>query len=232
MSSNTLNISYRFWFENGKEILFEIDINPETLLIKNENFTKDDWAKLESFKCPNCPLNEEENEYCPLALSLREILLKFSDVQSTEIADIFVKTEERTYHQKAAVQSGLSSLLGVMMPTSGCPVIGKLKPMVKFHLPFATSDETEFRVFSTYLFAQYLKQKKGEIPDWEMNNLQKIYDEISKVNHHIVTKIRELSSKDANLNAVVILETFSGFVSMSLSDRDFSHLENYFKGFE
>ena len=232
MSSGALNISYRFWFENGKEILFDVDIDTDTLLIINDNFKKDDWAKLESFRCPNCPLDEKEHEYCPLALSLREILLKFSDVQSTEIADIFVKTEARTYHQKEAVQRGLSSLLGVVMPTSGCPVVGKLKPMVKFHLPFATSDETEFRVFSTYLFAQYLKYKKGEMPDWEMTKLQKIYDEISQVNHHVVNKIRELSSKDANLNAVVILETFSGFVSMSLSDKDFSHLESYFKGFE
>ncbi len=232
MSPVAKNISYRFWFENGKEILFNININSETLLIKNEKFEKDDWAKLSSFRCPNCPLSEDENEYCPLALSLREVLLKFSDVQSTEIADIFVKTEERTYHQKAAVQKGLSSLLGVMMPTSGCPVIGKLKPMVMFHLPFATPDETEFKVFSTYLFAQYLKQKRGETPDWEMINLQKIYDEISKVNHHIVEKIRELSKKDANLNAVVILETFSGFVSMSLLDKDFSHLEKYLHGFD
>jgi hypothetical protein len=165
-----------------------------------------------------------------LAVSLKTILENFSDIQSTEVADVFVKTNERTYHQKVAVQRGLSSLLGVVMPTSGCPVLAKLKPMVKFHLPFATSDETEFRVYSSYLFAQFLKQKKGEQPDWEMKNLQQIYDDISIVNYHVTNKIRELSKKDANLNAVVILETFSSFVSMSLQDKDFEHLDKYFEG--
>ncbi len=230
--ADSFNIDYRFWFENGKEILFSVTIDSESLLLETSSYKKTDWAKLDSFKCPNCTLSRDKNEYCPLALSLHKILLSFSDVQSTEIADVFVKTEERIYHKKIAVQRGLSSLLGVIMPTSGCPILGKLKPMVKFHLPFATAEETEFKVYSTYLFAQYLKMKKGDKPDWEMSGLQKIYNDISVVNHHITNKIRELSKKDANLNAVVILETFSGFVSMSLMEMDFSHLEKYFEGFE
>ncbi len=230
MSEDSFYIGYRFWFENGKELLFDIELDADTLLIKNKPKEENEWGKLESFKCPNCPLSLSENKYCPLALSLKEILEKFSDIQSTEIADVFVKTNERTYHQKVAVQRGLSSLLGVVMPTSGCPILAKLKPMVKFHLPFATSDETEFRVYSTYLFAQFLKYKKGKQPDWEMKNLKQIYDDISIVNVHITNKIRELSKKDANLNAVVILETFSSFVSMSLQDTDFEHLDKYFEG--
>jgi hypothetical protein len=230
MPNESFYIGYRFWFENGKELLFDIELDADTLLLKNKSEEGKDWAKLESFKCPNCPLSLSENKYCPLALSLKNILGKFSDIQSTEVADVFVKTNERTYHQKVAVQRGLSSLLGVVMPTSGCPVLAKLKPMVKFHLPFATSDETEFRVYSSYLFAQYLKNRKGSRPDWEMKNLQQIYDDISTVNYHVTNKIRELSKKDANLNAVVILETFSSFVSMSLQDKDFEHLDKYFDG--
>jgi hypothetical protein len=230
MPDDSFYIGYRFWFENGKELLFDLELDSDTLLLKNKPEGENDWAKLESFKCPNCPLSLSENKYCPLAVSLKTILENFSDIQSTEVADVFVKTNERTYHQKVAVQRGLSSLLGVVMPTSGCPVLAKLKPMVKFHLPFATSDETEFRVYSSYLFAQFLKQKKGEQPDWEMKNLQQIYDDISIVNYHVTNKIRELSKKDANLNAVVILETFSSFVSMSLQDKDFEHLDKYFEG--
>ncbi len=66
--------------------------------------------------------------------------------------------------------------MGIYMVTSGCPVMGKLKPMVKFHLPFASGEETSYRMVTMYLLAQFFKYKNGKEPDWDLKNLVKIYD--------------------------------------------------------
>lgn len=60
-------------------------------------------------------------------------------------------TEERTYSKDTLLQQGLASLLGIVMTTSGCPVLEPLKPMVRFHLPFATLTETVYRMVSMCL---------------------------------------------------------------------------------
>ncbi len=228
MQNDTIEISYDFDCDDGSHRKFAITLDKKTVLLKN-NPKPVEWAKMENFRCPVCPLQNEK--YCPLALQLPEIIEFFSNIYSYQIANITVKTDERIYVKETSVQRGLSSLLGIIMPASGCPILAKLKPMIPFHLPFASAEETEYRVFSTYLFAQYLRYKAGLKPDWEMKKLENLYEEIRLVNHNIVKKLQKLSQKDANLNAVVILDTFTGFISMSLEDTDFSDLIDYFRDY-
>jgi hypothetical protein len=228
METETFEVKYLFEFENGEKRQFSIEIEEDNLELVN-NPPKVEWAKMEHFRCPNCPL--ENKEYCPLALQLPGIIKFFSNLYSYEKAKIYVYTKERNYFKETSVQRGLSSLLGVLMPVSGCPVMAKLKPMVPFHLPFASHVETEYRVFSTYMLAQFLRYKKGFKPDWEMKNLAKIYEEIRNVNLNIVNKLKELVEKDASLNAVVILDTFTNFISFELEDMEFGDVINYFGEF-
>ncbi len=223
-----INISYRFDFEDGTSKSFTVTIDRENLLIENAPHFSD-WAKIENFRCKNCPLKNAE--YCPLALRLPEIIDFFSNIYSYRKTKITVSTEPRNYVREGTVQEGLSALLGVIMPVSGCPVFAKLKPLVPFHLPFATPVETEFRVISTYLFAQYLRAKNGLQPDWQLNGLRKIYNDIQIVNRNIAEQVRTFSLKDANLNAVAILDTFSSFITMTLENKDFEDYSNYFQSF-
>ena len=69
--SETIKFIYKFNFKEQITVSFEIKINYQTLLIEN-NVTHSDkeWTKLKNFKCPNCPLDEKENEFCPLAINL------------------------------------------------------------------------------------------------------------------------------------------------------------------
>ncbi len=223
--ADTIEIKYKFECDDGAFRTFEMRIDAESLLLKNKP-RKSEWAKLKNFRCVVCPLENEE--YCPLAVQLPDIIDFFSNIYSYQQAKITVETEERTYVKNTSVQRGLSSLLGIVMPASGCPVMAKLKPMIPFHLPFASAAETEYRVFSTYLFAQYLRYKQGLKPDWEMKNLETLYEEIGLVNRNVVKQLKKLSLRDANLNAVVILDTFTGFITMTLEDRAFEDLINFF----
>lgn len=223
---------YRFTFTDDSVKIVNLEVDKKTLSILNPpKRYYPDWAKLKNFKCPHCPLNEEVEEYCPLALNLQEVLNEFGDKNSYEVVDVYVETPARNYHKKTSLQQGVSSLLGILMVTSGCPVMGKLKPLLYFHLPFATIYETEVRALSHYLLAQYVKLIKGEEPDWEMNKLKEIYEDVRTLNHSVSKKIVNLSERDASINSLIILNNFAEFVTIILDEKTIEELEFYLKEF-
>lgn len=225
-----IEIKYRFNFDDSVEKVFVVKIQCEDLRIiteKKEEYS--DWAKLDNFKCRNCPLDLTKHKYCPVAVNLIDIIDFFSTMHSYEDVKISVETVQRTYSKQSTVQEGVSSIIGLIMPTSGCPIMGKLKPLVKFHLPFSSLEETEFRIFSMYLIAQYLKNIKGLNPDWELKDLKNIYSDIMVVNKNIAQKIAELEEKDASINALVILNNFADSVSFSIDEKDLWNIEPLFK---
>ncbi|HTR82135.1 MAG TPA: hypothetical protein VMM58_10945 [Bacteroidota bacterium] len=207
-----VRFKYTFRFENGDAKVFEVALDPVTLeLIHDKDLPKPEWAKLSFFPCENCPLSAE-TQYCPVAVNLSHIVSEFKDTVSHEQTHVTVETPERTYLKETTVQKGLSSIIGIYMVTSNCPVMDKLRPMVRFHLPFATPLETLFRAVSTYLTGQFLLMRDGKEPDWDLQRLVDIYKSVSTVNKGISRRIANASVKDANVNAVIILHSFGDAV--------------------
>ncbi len=133
---------------------------------------------------------------------------------------ISVTTQERTYVKEAPAQRGLASILGLIMATSGCPVMNFLKPMARFHLPFSTSEETIIRSTSMYLLSQYFVAKKGGKPDISLDKLNRAYADIQQVNLGICNRIATVVKKgEATSNAVIILDTFSQLLNMEIEDK-------------
>jgi len=223
---------YKFNFKEQIAVSFEVKINSKTLLIENENQQiYPDWSKLKNFKCPNCPLDESNNEYCPLAKNLAGVLSFFNALPSYKEANVYVETNERVTYKETTVQIGVGSLLGIIMASSGCPIIGVLRPLVRFHLPFASLEETEYRVFSTYIFAQYFKFATGGVPDWDLSKLKKSYEQIQIVNRNIVTKLSDVELNDTSRNAVVTLSSFAEYIIFNLEDKEYIHLKDVFNSF-
>lgn len=231
-SAEALSFSYRFLFKNGEEKRFSIFVDPNTLdNIKPEGVEYPEWTLMKNFKCPHCPLSEEVHQYCPVAINLVDVIKFFSDALSYEQVEIMIETTARNYFKKTSLQDGVSAMIGVLMVTSGCPVMGKLKPMVRFHLPFATLEETEYRVLSMYLLAQFFLWKKGNEPDWEMKNLVNIYEDIKILNLNVCKQIADLESKDTSINSVVVLNNFADYVSFSVDQKMLDEVEVLFKDY-
>jgi len=222
------NILFRFVFEDGREKTFRIEINPESYqIIFPSEIPVPAWTLHENILCPKS--NCTHKEFCPIAFQLDRVIKLFDGVASYEKATVFVETPNRTYSKKTSVQDGAGSLIGILMTTSGCYILDKLRPMVYFHLPFATLDETEYRTFSMFLFAQFLREKNGLEADWKMNSLGGLYDDIIKINKNLSKKIANLEKLDASINAVIILNNFAHSVTYSLEDEDFSKFEKLFE---
>jgi hypothetical protein len=95
------------------------------------------------------------------------------------------------------------------MATSGCPNMALLKPMARFHLPFATKEETVFRAASSYLLGQYFLRQRGMPCDLDFEGLAEAYLRIHKVNMGMAKRLRTISQGDANVNAIVLLDLFA-----------------------
>ena len=216
--TETLRYAYKFKFANGQEKLFEVVLDAKSLeLLKESDNPKPDWTKLKYSQCSNCPLGDSV-EYCPVAVNLSRVVETFRDNDSFEQTMVTVETPQRTYDKSVQLQKGISSLIGMIMVTSNCPVMDKLRPMARFHLPFATSLETFYRTISMYLTAQYFLKQKGEKPDWDLTKLLEIYKAVSHVNKGMSQRLLSASNKDANVNAVVILHSFGDGVSYFIED--------------
>lgn len=221
---------YKFVFNNGIEKTFKIKLEPSSLeIIKEEKVEYPDWTLMDEFQCHHCTLDKTKNKHCPIAANLSEVISFFTDTPSYTEANIFLITNERQYYKKASIQIGVSSLIGILMAASGCPYLAYMKPMVRFHLPFSSLEETEFRVLSMFLLAQYFRNKNGKEPDWSIKGIKKIYENIQEVNRNIAKKIANLEKRDTSINSVVVLNNFADFVTFSIDEMDLAHLENLFK---
>lgn len=202
-----VKLVYRFDFDNGpeKDFVIELDADAMSLILEGDQ-PRPEWAKLKYHQCENCPLPDTV-QYCPVALNLASLVESFQDSISFEKTKVTVETKERVFVKDTTLQKGLSALIGIYMVTSNCPIMDWLRPMVRFHLPFATSRETVYRAVSMYLTAQFFIMRKGGIPDWDLKNLAEIYKAVSVVNRGVSKRISNASNKDANVNAVVILHS-------------------------
>src|SRR3990170_3733238 len=197
MTEKGIHFRYRFTLANGDIKEFDLQLDNETLsLITPDRESHPEWTQLSYKQCPNCPLTPPKL-LCPIAANLVGVVDCFKDFISYDEADIEVATEERVYKKHTSLQKGISSLIGIYMVTSGCPIMDKLRPMVRTHLPFATVDETIYRVISMYLLAQYFLYKRSKEPDWELKKLVNIYSDIETVNKHFRERLSAISVNDA-----------------------------------
>ena len=152
----------------------------------------------------------------------------FRDYYSYDTVTVEVNDGQRRYLKETSLQNGLGPLMGIIMASSGCPVMDPLRPLVRFHLPFASMEETEFRIVSMYLIAQYFRNKKGEKPDWTLDGLQEIYNKVGEVNKSFAERLRSATTKDASVNAIIILDCFAKAVPFAVK----TTLRDYEKFFE
>jgi hypothetical protein len=211
MAQPPFTIRYDLALPGGHVQSFEVRLDPVTLQnLAQPPTTPPEWTRLSYQQCGNCPLKEEDSPHCPNALHLAELVARFADVFSYEKVNARVVVPERAYvNEEVPIQAALSGLIGIYMVTSGCPVLGRLRPMVRFHLPFAGELETITRAVSMYLLEQYVRAARGETPDWSLGGLVSVYEAAGEVNVAFAKRLRAAAPKDANVNALIRLDTYA-----------------------
>lgn len=216
---NKYGIRYTFRLPDGSEERIDLALDRETMqLTGTESDARPAWTKLEFHQCPNCPLSPKEHPYCPLALSLVQLVERFDGLLSHDTIQLEVVTEERTITQTTSAQRGISSLMGLVIATSGCPHATYLRPMARFHLPLASKEETAYRATSMYLLAQYFLKREGAPADLELDGLTKIYRELGTINRAIADRLRFATTSDSSVNAIIVLDVYAKIVEMVIEE--------------
>ncbi len=210
----------RYQVQIGSTIL-EYDLNIESSGVP-DNSTQGapvpDWARLDFHQCPNCPLRVADSPRCPAAVAIAPLLPDWGGLNSHQEMSATVITSERTVTAQTTAQRALSSLLGLVMALSACPKTTFLRPMARFHLPFASEQETLFRSVCAYLLRQYFRHQRGEPVDLNLSGLVQHYRELEVVNQSLAERLRAASDRDATINAITLLDIFTKVLPASIDD--------------
>ncbi len=213
------SITYEFEFETHEHKRFEIRLDTDTITaVRTSTVPLPAWTDLGYATCSCCSLSPEQHERCPLAVNIADLVEEFKDVPSFDVCRVRCTTPERTYSKKTDVQEGLFSIFGIVMATSTCPEMNLFKPMARFHLPFATTQETAIRLTGFYFLRQYFRQQRGGSFDLSLQSLKDHYARVQQVNEGILRRIRQVARKDADRNAIVILNSLAQIMTMEIED--------------
>ncbi len=224
-----IEVSYKFTLADSSPETFDLKLDPTTLeLIDNVPAELPAWTELGYHQCPDCPIQQGERTHCPAAANLVNLVSGFARILSHEWITNEVTTAERSYVQEVPAQRGISSLMGFIMATSGCPQTVFFRPMARFHVPWASQEETTYRSTSMYLLAQYLRKRDGKDADLELDGLKNIYERVRAVNRAFIERLRAATEEDSAINAIVVLDTQSLSIPWSID----SALEELRPGFD
>lgn len=219
MSGEAFVVRYRFDLEDGTRADFDVELDPVTLQLGDPPSPLPGWTALDFHQCPHCPLEVDRHPHCPAAAHLARLVTFFDRLPSHAPARVEVRTDERTVTQQTTVQRGVSALMGLLIAASGCPLTTFFRPMARFHLPFATSEETTYRAAATYLLAQYFRRRAGGPGELELEGLTALYQDIHRLNGALAKRLRAATQADASVNAVVLLDVLAGALTAEAEDR-------------
>lgn len=177
-----------------------------------------EWARLEFRQCPNCPLSPDESPLCPVAHSLIDVVPRFEDLVSFSRLTVRIETEARTVSANTDLQAALSSMMGLIMASSGCPRTLFFRPMARYHLPLADEDETVHRAVSNWLLVQHFRRADGGKSQQQLGGLIDVYEQLQIVNAALTSRLRAAGQTDSTLNAVVLLDLFALIVPAAVEE--------------
>ena len=230
MTPDAYRFDYLIELEDGQKSRFQIELDPETLtMLPATSEPYPAWTQLAYRQCQCCPLSPKTRLYCPIAVNISELVDRFKDILSHKNCTVVCETSDRVYSKKTSAMEGLTSVFGIVMATSNCPVMNFLKPMARFHLPFASVEETTVRSTSFFLLGEYFHYKNGRAQQFDFDKLEKRYERVQLVNEGLLSRIQSLGNQDADKNAIITLHSLSQFLSLEM-DFSLTTIEHLFDG--
>ncbi len=225
------HIIYNYSWQEGGQANFELEFDEDSIALLNDPPAElPEWTKLDYYKCPNCPLKVEEVDYCPTAVSFIPAIKRFKNVGSDDQMEVEAFVAGRRIIQSAPARRAISSIIGLLFATSGCPHTIYFRPMVRYHVPLSSENETIMRAMSMYTLAQFFKYKRGEKPDLNLEGLRAIYDELQVVNMTMAERLRSSDGAASSVNSIILLDMYTKRIPLEI-EHSLKDLAYLFKSF-
>ncbi len=216
----THTVTYLFHLANGGEQRFDVELDRPAARAADG---LPGWTALAQNTCPHCPLPKAAGAVCPAAADLAPVVKRFSALASIEGAEVRVVTDVREVRKRTDVQTALSGLMGLILATSGCPILRRLRPLAQTHLPFLTETEMVYRMAAMQLFGCFLR---GEPASFD--GLRHFFDDLDSLDKAFAERLRTAAEKDASLNALMVLHARAMIASLSI-DHELERIKGWFE---
>jgi hypothetical protein len=228
-----LRIRYRFDLPDGSQKTLEFGFDPTTFKLQNPPPADPPfWTELKFNRCANCPLNEQDHPHCPAALQMAGALEPLKALVSFDTVGVTVLQFERKVYAETTVQQAMSSVFGLIMATSGCPWTDRLRPMARFHVPFAGETETLYRSVSMYLLSrEFVSREKRGADAGGFAALEDLYRNLHIVNRDMSRRLGAAAATDPARNAIALLDSFTLLLPAAL-ERSLDELQPLFTGWQ
>jgi hypothetical protein len=211
---DVLHIRYGFDLPDGSKKQVDLRFDPANFrLINPAPADPPFWTELKFSQCANCPLNADAHSHCPSALHMASAVESLKDLVSFDAVGVTVTQAERTVHAQTTAQQAMSSVLGLIMATSGCPWTDRLRPMARFHLPFASEAETVYRSVCMFLLARELVGAGGT---HGFASLKDLYENLHVVNRDMSRRLGAATRTDPARNAMALLDSYTTLLPAAL----------------
>jgi len=212
--TQALHIRYRFDLPDGSQKHVDLKFAAADFRLTNPTPAEPPfWTELKFNQCANCPLSTAEYAHCPAALHMAPAVEALKALVSFDVVGVTVTQAERTVHADTTAQQAMSSVLGLIMATSGCPWTDRLRPMARFHLPFASEAETVYRSVCMFLLARELVGVGDTHGFAELNDL---YENLHVVNRDMSRRLGAATRTDPARNAMALLDTYTTLLPAAL----------------
>jgi hypothetical protein len=227
--SATLSIRYRFDLPDGSQRTLNFTFDSASFRLTNALPAEPPfWTELKFNQCANCPLKPAAHPHCPSALQMAAALEPLKELVSFDTVGVTVLQSERTVYVETSAQQAMSSVLGLIMATAGCPWTDRLRPMARFHLPFANEAETVYRSVSMFLLAREMNALDHRAT---FGALTELYENLHLVNRDMSRRLGAATSTDPARNAMALLDSYTTLLPAAL-DRSLEEWKPLFDAWE
>jgi hypothetical protein len=207
-------IRYRFDLPDGSQKTLDFSFDARDFRLSNPAPAAPPfWTDLKFNQCANCPLNAAEHAHCPAALQMASAIEPLKALVSFDTVGVTVTQAERSIYAETTAQQAMSSVLGLIMATAGCPWTDRLRPMARFHLPFASEMETVYRSISMFLLARELTDT-GHVRGFAA--LAELYENLHVVNRDMSRRLGAAAPTDPARNAMALLDAYTTLLPAAL----------------
>ncbi len=161
-------------------------------------------------------------------MQLASALEPLSALVSFDTVGVTVTQAERTVYAQTSAQQAMSSVIGLVMATSGCPWTDHLRPMARFHLPFASEAETVYRSIGMFLLARALA---GSDESQGFAALEALYENLHVVNRDMSRRLGAAARTDPARNAMALLDAYTTLLPAAL-ERSLDELSPLFDAWQ
>jgi hypothetical protein len=205
--SDPQRIRYCFDLPDGSQKSLDFSFDAEDFRLSNAAPAAPPfWTALTFNQCANCPLSAADHPHCPAALQMASAIELLKTLVSYDTIGVTVTQAERTVYTQTTAQLAMSSVLGLIMATAGCPWADRFRPMARFHLPFANEAETVYRSVSMFLLARELA---GAGRTQGFGALENLYENLHVVNRDMSRRLGAATRTDPAQNAMALLDAYA-----------------------